>query len=795
MSNFETKSLNTLEYHKIREMLLACAHTEGGRKKCLRIFPSDDYDQVIRWQEETAAAVYFAEIKGMPSFGAVVEPYEFLQRAQKGAMLTTLELLSVAKLLRSARQVKAYLTSDREIKATCIDFLFKEIVPDKEMEEKIFHSIPEENQIADDASPELWDLRKKMKNVNNRIKDHLQKMITGSAYTKFLQENIVTMRNGRYVVPVKAEYKNEVKGLVHDTSASGATLFIEPVSIVEANNELRFLEISEQKEIEKILFALSAECAAREHIITFDFERLIEIDYIFARAQLSFHLNASRPTIVPTPKIKLFGARHPLLNKDTVVPIDVELGESFRTLMITGPNTGGKTVTLKTLGLFALMAQSGLQIPAKEYSELGVFGNVLADIGDEQSIEQSLSTFSAHMVNIVSILKAADERSLVLFDELGAGTDPVEGAALAMAILETVKNKGVLCAATTHYSELKIYAIETENVCNASCEFDIATLKPTYRLMIGLPGKSNAFAISKRLGLDEAVIDQARTYVSSDKKKFEDVVENLERQQSEMEKDRIAMHQLRKEYEQMKQKMEEEFHLSNERISKELEKARANAVRIVESARATSSFVMNELEKVKKKRDSELLAQSMEATKEAIRKRLKDSEDEVNPVIERTGEGYVLPRKLKEGDSVYLFDINKDAVVVSVSDKSDQVTVKIGNMTMRTELKNLKLNDGKQNHGTKAKPSKEAVLHTISSFSPEIDLRGMTCDDAWFAVDKYLDDAMRAHLTTVTLIHGKGTGALRTYLTQMLKKDKRVKSSRPGAYGEGDYGVTVVEIK
>ena len=799
MEDFK-RALSTLEYDKILEMLADCARTEGACDKARRLRPTGDAVRVRQLLTQTDEAKHLIQLKGHPSFGSVKDVNPSLERAEKGAMLTMRELLDVAGVLRTARLLIDYIRTDKNFETT-LDVIFDRLNANRPLEEHITRAIIAEDMIADEASPALAEIRRKIRYTGSKIKDILQKYTSGGEFSKYLQENIVTSRGGRYVVPVKNEFKNEVRGLVHDTSASGATVFIEPIAVVEANNELRELESKEKHEIERILLALSGECAACSGIISLDYYNITELAFIFARAELSYRMDAVSPRISDKREIELISARHPLLDAKKVVPIHVRLGGEFDTLVITGPNTGGKTVTLKTLGLFALMVQSGLHIPAADTSVMCVFSSVQADIGDEQSIEQSLSTFSAHMVNIVEILKEADDESLVLFDELGAGTDPVEGAALAVSILESVRDRGCLCAATTHYAELKEYALETDGVCNASCEFDVETLKPTYKLVIGTPGRSNAFAISLKLGLDEAVVERARTYVSSSNRRFEDVIEQLERSRIDMERQRAEASQMRREYEAFKEQSERELKAKTAAAEKELDKARAKAVQMVESARLSADYVYAQLAEVKKLRESDRLAEELEKARDNIRHRLDETDAQVNPVIEKKDENYVLPRPLKKGDEVLIINIHKRGVLLETPGSDGSVAVQAGIIKTRTDIRNLKLiepgsiheeDKPKQRSGGGGKSFEERLR---TDFRPELDLRGMNGEDAWFMIDKYLDDAKMASVNTVTLIHGKGTGALRKSVWNHLKNEPRVKSFRPGAYGEGDAGVTVVEIK
>ncbi|MBQ7125268.1 MAG: endonuclease MutS2, partial [Clostridia bacterium] len=731
--------------------------------------------------------------------GGVSDITESVERAEKGASMTPSELLDIALLLGTARRLFDYFFCDRkegDVGGALREF-FGRLVSDKPLETKITRAIISEDVIADEASPALAEIRRKIRAENNRIKDNLQRYVSG-AFGKYLQENIVTLRNGRYVVPVKAEYKNEIKGLVHDTSASGATLFIEPLAVVDSNNVLKALEKKEEHEIERILAELSSDCALIGSALISDYYNITNLAFIFAKAQFSLKIDGTEPILNENNYLNLKKARHPLIDRKKVVPISVELGGNYSTMVITGPNTGGKTVSLKTLGLMAMMAQAGLHIPCLDSSEICIFDSILADIGDEQSIEQSLSTFSAHMVNIVDILSKISKKSLVLFDELGAGTDPTEGAALAMSIVEKVRGYGALCAATTHYAEIKAYALETEGVTNASCEFDVETLKPTYRLIIGTPGKSNAFAISAKLGIGEDIIEAAKSRISSDNKRFEQVIEELEKNRIEAERERDEAIREKREYQAFRDAEEEKLRKKTATAERELEKAQEKATSIIESARVTSEYVMQQLEAIKKQQESGRLAEALEEGRRNIRRRLKDAADEVDPVVENEDSDYTPSRPLKKGDTVLIVNLRQQGILNDNPDKNGNVTVKTGFINTKTNIKNLKLIEEAAVVTTSEKKRIAASKYQAAvnnTFTASIDLRGQLGDDAWFMTDKYLDDAIMANVKTVTLIHGKGTGALRTALSKKLKSDSRVKSFRGGIYGEGDSGVTVVELK
>ncbi len=793
--SFSEKTLTTLEFDKIRELLAECALTEGARGMALCLTPSDDEVEVARRLARTTDARRLTDVKGMPPFGGIKEVTGACDRAEKGAILSTRELLDVAILLRSARMLLDYHHANRAFETT-LDEIFERLLPNRSLEERITRSILAEDLIADEASPALADIRRKIRAANSRIKETLQRYVSGS-YSKVLQENLITTRNGRYVVPVKIEHKNEVKGLIHDTSASGATIFVEPIAVVEANNELRMLQSKEEHEIERILLSLSSDVSAASQSLYLNYLNITDLAFYFACGELSSRMNATAPAFSREGVIDLRRARHPLIDKKKVVPTHIRMGDGYDTLIITGPNTGGKTVTLKTLGLFSLMTQAGLHIPVDPESSVRVFEKILVDIGDEQSIEQSLSTFSSHMVNIVSIMEEVNERSLCLFDELGAGTDPVEGAALAISIIESVRAAGAMCAATTHYTELKTFALNTDGVQNASCEFDVASLRPTYRLMIGTPGKSNAFAISSKLGLSDAIIDRAKAHVNSDHKEFEKVIEQLEAARLEADRNRETAEQLRAEYERRSRDSEAEISRMRRDAEREIEQNRRKAVQMLESARASSDFVFAQLEKAKKAEEAKRLHEDLDSLRRAVRTELRRGDEAANPVEEKKNVQYKLPRDLRKGDRVYIVNIDKEGTVLELPDKSGTVLVQAGIMKTRTKLANLQLIEEEskvvQNGVSQAAASYRMQVNR--DFRDEIDLRGLLGDEAWQEVDKYLDEAIVAGFSKVRLIHGKGTGALKNALWQHLKKDRRISTYRIGQYGEGDGGVTLVELK
>ncbi len=791
MSFFE-KSLMTLELPAVLEMLAAEAVGDTAKEQARELTPSTDAATVRHRQEETSAAKTMMVVRGSPGFSGVKDVRASLARADLGGALNTRELLDIARVLQCARLVRGYIAED-SVGKTPIDHLFYALHANKFLEEKITNSISGENEIADSASPELANIRRQMRAAAARARDSLQKLISSPSYAKVLQEPIITMRQDRYVVPVKAEHKGAVPGLVHDISASGATLFIEPMGAVKANNELRELSAKEKLEIERILAELSADCAQHRDDISSDFEILVRLDLIFAKAKLSYKLNCQSPSMEGK-GIVLRRARHPLLDQSKAVPISLELGESFDTLVITGPNTGGKTVSIKTIGLLAAMNQCGLHIPADDGSNLPVFSHILADIGDEQSIEQNLSTFSAHMSNIVNIISECDEASLILFDELGAGTDPTEGAALAVAIIEYCRRKGAMIAATTHYAELKVYATNEAGVQNASCEFDVETLRPTYHLLVGIPGKSNAFAISRRLGLGEDIIEDARNRVSSDSASFEATIEKLEQTRLLLEKDRNeAAVKLREAQESAKKaaflKAELEVRLDKADI-----KSRREAERIIQEARGTAEEVFRELDDMRKKANEQEDVQQINEARSQLRRKLNLSEqalkkDDVEKLPEQKSS-----RPVKVGDTVQIKSMGIKATVLSIS--SDRVlSLRAGIMNVSAREDEVLLLEGQSAAKAKSAPKSAPTQLRAAAVPAELDIRGMESLEGVLAAERYIDSAVMGKLKTVTIIHGKGTGALRAAVQQMLKKNKSVKSFRLGRFGEGEAGVTVVELK
>ena len=795
MNTLFEKSIRTLELPVVLETLASLAVSEAAKEKCRQLLPVCDLEEAARLQEETQSARERLGLYGSPSFLGVKDVSRALNRADHGGVLNTRELLDVADLLTASRRVSEY-DRDRQGEKSVRDHLFSALHTNKFLEDKIHGAILDEETIADSASPELADIRRKMRLAASKGRQILQKIISSPSYAKVLQEALITQRDGRFVVPVKAECKGSIPGLVHDISSSGATLFVEPMGVVQANNELKELQAREEKEIDRILRILSGECAAQMMNILYDYDILVHLDVIFARGQLSYRMNAAKPILARRGGIVLRRARHPLLDQAKAVPISLELGNSYDTLVITGPNPGGKPVTLKTIGLLTLMAQCGLQIPADDGCRLRVFDRVLADVGDEQSIEQSLSTFSAHMSNTVEILRQADENSLLLFDELGAGTDPVEGAALAIAIIQNGRSKGSLIAATTHYAEMKTFAMTTAGVENASCEFDVATLRPTYRLLIGIPGKSNAFAISRRLGLDESVIAAAKAQMDSESIRFEDVLTQLEEKRQRLEKAQGEADRLW----QQSQEDARKARTFREQMEKAKENARSKgeneARRIVRQAQQQVDEIFAELDALRKKMQQQADFQAINDAKVSARKHMNAAQEALH-LREETPEPEKPSRPIVAGDRVELPGVRTTATVVQVNGDGSLV-LQAGKMKMTAKPGQVRLIEGqpqqkKQPMAPKTTPV--PTLHLERRASSELDIRGYETLEAESVVENYLDAAVMAKLETVTIIHGKGTGALRKAVHEILRRSKVVKSFRLGRYGEGEAGVTVVELK
>ncbi len=794
MQNYNKKIVNTLELNIVLQKLSDEASMPDAKERALSLLPSFDFYEVNKLLTQTDDAYKLIAQYTSPYFGGLKNINSHLTHASLGASLSAKELLNIAYALRIIRTVKKWYDDSAKNSQISIDYLFFDLAPNNYLEDKINFAIKNEDELNDNASSALADIRRKIRNNSSKIKDILDKTVKGSA-SKYLQDAIITQRDGRYVVPVKAEHKGEFAGIIHDTSATGSTVFIEPMAVVEANNETRILRIKEQEEIARILAELSALVSDFKEQIAVSYNALVELDLIFAKAKLAYKMGAIMPKINTNGYIYLKNARHPLINRKSVVPITVSLGGEFNQLIITGPNTGGKTVTLKTIGLFNLMTACGLMIPADDNSEMAIFNSVFADIGDEQSIEQSLSTFSSHMVNIISILENVENNSLVLFDELCSGTDPVEGAALAKSILLKLLTVGAKTVATTHYPELKSYALDTEKVNNASCEFDVNTLKPTYRLIIGLPGRSNAFAISERLGLSKAIIAEAREHLSDEDTKFERVVASLEKARIEAENERQLAVRLRSESEQLKKKteaLENELKIKQEKI---MEQTRDKANSIIEDARYKAGQLLNELEEAKKQLNAKNASQLVEQARKDYKSTIRGLEDAANPV-ENNDYGEKLKKDPQVNDVVLVASLNKDADVIEVNSNRKKALVVSGSMKLWVDFDDLRVKKSKPNNNNTKKtrnvsgiPSKQNI-----SVAGEIDLRGMASDEAILELDKYVDNAVLSGIATITIIHGKGTGVLRKAVQSYLRSHKNIKTFRIGMFGEGENGVTIAEL-
>ncbi len=792
MSELYEKSLHKLELPLVLEQLAACAGSEAGKDACRNLRPVSDLEEVQALLAETTAASDLCTRKGNPAFGEVRDVSASLERADRGGCLQPKELLEIGAVLRCARMVKGYISEDE--KATVLDSLFHCLTANKYLEDKIFGAILSEEEIADNASPALADIRRHMRLQAGRIRDTLQKIISSPAYSKYLREPIITIRQGRYVVPVKSECKGDVPGLVHDVSSSGSTYFIEPVSAVNANNALRELEIKEKKEIQRILAELSAEAAAYQEGINDDFRILVRLDVIFAKAKLGYRMNAWAPLMNDKGIVELRSARHPLIDPKVVVPVSLRLGTDFDTMIITGPNTGGKTVTLKTIGLLTLMAECGLHVPAGDGSQLSTFASILADIGDEQSIAQSLSTFSSHMRTIVDVVAECDDQTLVLFDELGAGTDPAEGAALATAIIEFCRKMNSRVVATTHYAELKLYAMRTKGVINASCEFDVETLRPTYKLLIGIPGKSNAFAISRKLGLSEDILKEASDLVSKSDKDFEDVLTQLEQQRQQMETAKVEAERLRRETAKIKQESEAyNIQLQKEK-EKAMEAARKEAQHIIDEARAAANIASEELKALRKQLQDSADTTGINQRQADLRRNLNEVEEKLRtkaPEKERPKPS----RGILVGDTVELLKLGTKASVIAIN-KDGTYLLQAGILKMSAKADEIYLLEGNDPYKEKAaRPAHSGREMKVTAASTEVDLRGMDSVEAICVLDRYVDEAMRCNMSTIRIIHGKGTGVLRAAVQQSLRKNKFIKSFRLGVYGEGEDGVTIAELR
>ena len=809
------KYARRLELDKILSMLAEYTCCDTAKNLALSIEPKTDLEDVQREIDRTNDIFQLTVRFGTPTYMTLKNPVGRLKIAQSGGVLSCGDLLSIAAVLRQARILSQW-QNQWENEENAVSEEFSMLYLNNPLERDISAAIISEDTLDDNASSELAAIRRKIRSTELKIRDRMDKMVRSATYQKYLQDAIITMRDGRFVVPVKAEYRNEVPGMVHDTSGSGSTYFVEPAAIVDANNEIRVLQAKEQEEIERILAEFSARVGEEADGIIRCFNTVIDLNILFAKSTLAYKMKAMAPKITDDGHILLKKARHPLIDPKKAVPIDFELGRDYTTLVITGPNTGGKTVTLKTAGLLTLMTMCGLLIPVADGSSISVFEDILVDIGDEQSIEQSLSTFSAHMVNLVSILEVASYTSLVIIDELGSGTDPIEGAALAVAILEKLRKRGAKVAVTSHYAELKMYALQTDKVENACCEFNIETLAPTYRLMIGVPGKSNAFAISKKLGLDDEIIDEAASLVESDNKRFEEVVDSLEasrqkyeQMMQEMADEKAAIDRKKAEIDAYREKLAHEE-------EKEEEKAKIRAQAIVRDVQAQADAVLAELAGIKKLKESDEFGKLILSARSSVRGKMSRMHDAANPIHERTNEGYTLPRPLKPGDAVQIYDIDKAGTVLKAVDKNGMVLVQTGILKSRVPIGNLRLLDqskiqvngqptGKKSLYTPARGGGSIRTASVSRGSrtgntgsrglAEVDLRGMNVEEALIEVDRFIDSSVLSGIHQVTIIHGKGTGVLRDAIQNHLKHHTSVKSFRLGAYGEGETGVTIAELK
>ncbi len=793
--SISTRYLKTLELDKILELLSHEASMEDSAQKALEIVPETDFDKVSVLLKNTEDAYIFMAKYSAPNFAGSKNVSNSLRRAQSSAVLSIGELINISETLRAVRVIKGWRDNCLSMENTSLEDYFLSLVPNKYLEDKINFAIKNEEELNDNASQELYNIRRKITAKTAKLRENLEKIIKGPT-AKYLQEAIITQRDGRFVVPVKAENKGQISGIVHDTSSTGSTIFIEPMSVVETNNEIRVLKLREREEIDRILAELSAEAGNFCEGIISSYNALAELNLIFAKARLAYKMRAIVPEINKSGITYLKNARHPLINYKTVVPITVELGNGYNTLVITGPNTGGKTVTLKTIGLLTLMTMCGLMIPADDGSKVAVYSSIFADIGDEQSIEQSLSTFSSHMVNIISILKHANNDSLVLFDELCAGTDPIEGAALAKAILMRLAAYGSRVAATTHYPELKSYAIDTSGVENASCEFDVATLKPTYRLIVGMPGRSNAFAISGKLGLGDDIIENAKQQVKEEDLRFEKVVASLENARRQAEKERDIARKLRAEMVEAKKKSDMREHELKLKTEKLMEQTRQQANTIIENARYKSSVLLNELEEMKKAINAENAAKMAEKARGMFKNTLKELDDEANPVMSHKASGEAV-KTLSKGDIVLIADINRDATVIDVKPEKKQAYVMSGSIKMWADFENLRL---KSKNAPTTEVKKTRNVSGVASrkdrvISGEIDLRGQSSDEAILELDSYIDNAVLSGLETIRIIHGKGTGILRKNIQDHLRRHKNIESFRLGTFGEGENGVTIAQLK
>lgn len=788
------KTFKTLEFDKIINKLTDFAISSAGKERAAALVPTDNFSDIVSSQKETSEAVSMALRKGNIPLGGIKEIRPQLKRALMGGRLSIEELMNIGSFIYVCRKAKSYAKNENKAESyEYLDELFEAIELIPELEKEISRCIISENELSDDASPALRSVRRDIKITNDRVREQLNSIINSSTYKNMLQDNVITIRNDRYCVPIKSEYRNAFQGMLHDQSNTGSTLFIEPMSVVQLNNKIKELQAKEAEEIEKILAELSAAVSENADILSANAELLTRLDFIFAKASLSLSMNATQPIFNIKGYINVKKARHPLLDSKTVVPIDVYIGKDFTTLLITGPNTGGKTVALKTLGLFTLMGQSGLHIPAFDNSQLAVFSDVFADIGDEQSIEQNLSTFSSHMTNVVSILENVTDNSLVLFDELGAGTDPTEGAALALSIIDYLHAKKIRTAVTTHYSELKVYALSTDGVENACCEFSVESLRPTYRLLIGIPGKSNAFAISKRLGLGDDIIEGAKRYITREQASLEDVITDLEISKRSVEFEKERAEQYRREAEALKLEVENQKTKTAEQREKIIQAARDDAKQIYNKAKVEADEIIKEINRQARQKPSQA-----RLNEERAKLKEKISQMQANALrpAKKIRDGLRPITELSVGDRVYVISFDSTGTALTLPDSNGDVMVQTGAMKIKVPVKELMLDaQSKPERSNMRTVRTDAKAGKSASISSEIDCRGQTVDEGLGNIDKYVDDAYLAGLKQITIIHGKGTGALRNAVWSYLKKNPHVKTYRPGTYGEGEMGVTIVELK
>ncbi len=793
------KHSNTLELYKIIEQLQKYCYCEETIEKAAKIQPATSFEQAVALTQYTADAYTLSTRFGYPSILKLTDPRPSLKRADRGSMLTLRELLDVLRVLKTIRSVKSW-HRDAEEFSTSLDPLLESLFPQKSIEDRLTASISSEETLDDNASTELANIRRKIRNIQLNIRSKLDNMIKSPTYQKYLQDSIVTMRDGRFVVPVKSEYRAEVKGLVHDTSASGSTFFVEPIGVVEANNEIKILEGKELQEIERIIAELSAMVAEVGDSIAIGYEAIIELDLYFAKSRLGDKMRATIPLFNDERRVVLRKARHPLIEPSSVVPIDIAIGGDYDTLVITGPNTGGKTVAIKTLGLISLMAMCGLMIPVSDGSEVSFFYEILADIGDEQSIEQSLSTFSSHMVNIVDIIEEASVGSLVLLDELGAGTDPVEGAALAVSIMEKLRSKGALIGATTHYPEVKVYALDTKGVENASCEFDIASLRPTYRLITGIPGRSNAFLISEKLGLSGEIIERAKDYISAENTRFEDVVTELEQNRQLLEEERKRAEKASRESEMALAQMQKDRINYEKQLASQLEAAQSQAREMIEEIEVRAQVALEELEAIRKQKDKDNFNELLSKARLDFNTNIKDIKNQAGASRNTDAGDYKLPRPLQGGDIVFVRSMNKEALVTKTPDKNaTKIQLQVGNMKMTANIADLMLADKvpqKKKAENKGRTTYKGVTQKSQrSGNTELDIRGYDSEDGVMKLNAFIDNAVMTGMSMITIIHGKGTGVLRNAVHTRLRAHKQIKSFRLGRYGEGEDGVTIAELK